>query len=96
MATYNEALPMVDDSRLADDMCGFIGQEATHADTHDKIPHEFMEAQGASIPGPSSNMSTTIRQMLAPFDVDRSQAPVQSSDRALADRRTEHYTAVMR
>ena len=30
VATYNEALPLVNDAELADDMRGFIGQEAVH------------------------------------------------------------------
>src|SRR3954447_13115663 len=30
VATYDEALPLVKDPRLAEDMRGFIGQEATH------------------------------------------------------------------
>ncbi len=46
VATYNEALPLVKDPRLAEDMRGFIGQEATHADTHEKILNDFMIARG--------------------------------------------------
>jgi len=34
--TFNEALPLVKDPRLADEMRGFIGQEATHAAAHDE------------------------------------------------------------
>jgi predicted metal-dependent hydrolase len=30
--TLNEALPLIKDPHLADDVRGFIGQEATHAD----------------------------------------------------------------
>ena len=46
VATYNEALPLVQDPLLAEDMRGFIGQESVHADTHERILHEFMEARG--------------------------------------------------
>ena len=46
VTTYNEALPLVKDERLAEDMRGFIGQEAVHADTHERALHEFMEARG--------------------------------------------------
>ena len=35
--TFNEALPLVKDPRLADEMRGFIGQEATHAAAHDEV-----------------------------------------------------------
>jgi uncharacterized protein len=39
--TFNEALPLVKDPKLADDMRGFIGQEATHADVHEQVLHEY-------------------------------------------------------
>jgi len=53
VATYNEALPLVQDPRLAEDMRGFIGQEATHADTHEKILNDFMIARGLD-PAPAA------------------------------------------
>ena len=36
VATFNEALPMVKDPKLAEDMRGFMGQESIHADTHEQ------------------------------------------------------------
>ena len=44
--TFNEALPLVKDPQLADDMRGFIGQEATHADVHEQMLHEYMVVNG--------------------------------------------------
>ena len=44
--TFNEALPMVKDPQLADDMRGFIGQEATHADVHEQMLHDYMVVNG--------------------------------------------------
>ncbi|MFC6013337.1 metal-dependent hydrolase [Nocardia lasii] len=35
--TYREALPYVKDEKLREDMLGFIGQEAMHAQTHAKV-----------------------------------------------------------
>ncbi len=32
---YREALPLITDDKLRDDVKGFIGQEATHARAHD-------------------------------------------------------------
>lgn len=46
--TYNEALPLVKDSRLAEDMRGFIGQQATHADVHDQVLNDLMVARGVN------------------------------------------------
>src|ERR1700712_6143293 len=46
VATYNEALPLVRDPKLAEDIRGFIGQEATHADVHEKVLNGYMVAHG--------------------------------------------------
>ncbi|MGB7163563.1 MAG: metal-dependent hydrolase, partial [Mycobacterium sp.] len=37
VAVFNEALPLVKDAKLAEDMRGFIGLEATHADVHNQV-----------------------------------------------------------
>lgn len=46
VATFNEALPLVKDPSLAEQMRGFIGQEATHADVHDGVLNQFMVERG--------------------------------------------------
>ena len=46
VAVFNEALPLVKDSKLAEDMRGFIGQEATHADVHEHVLRDLMTARG--------------------------------------------------
>ena len=46
VAVYNEVLPLVKDPKLAEDMRGFMGQEAIHADVHEQALHEFMEERG--------------------------------------------------
>ncbi len=35
--TFQEALPLIDDDRLAEDVRGFIGQEAVHAEAHQGV-----------------------------------------------------------
>src|ERR1700742_4903252 len=44
--TFNEALPHVKDPKLADEMRGFIGQEATHAAAHDEVISDFLVGNG--------------------------------------------------
>lgn len=46
VATFNEALPLVKDPGLADEIRGFIGQESIHADTHERALNEFMVRNG--------------------------------------------------
>ncbi|RBO88286.1 metal-dependent hydrolase [Nocardia puris] len=45
-AAYAEALPYVKDEKLREAMLGFIGQESMHAETHDKVLHEVLAANG--------------------------------------------------
>ncbi|MFI1919645.1 metal-dependent hydrolase [Nocardia sp. NPDC020380] len=45
VATYKEALPLVEDERLREEMIGFIGQESVHAHAHEGI-QEFLDAKG--------------------------------------------------
>jgi len=43
-ATFTEALPLINDDRLRADVRGFIGQEAMHAETHNVVLYEFLDA----------------------------------------------------
>ncbi|GAB5904420.1 metal-dependent hydrolase [Mycobacteroides chelonae] len=45
-AVYERALPFVNDDKVREDMLGFIGQEATHAQTHDHILHYWFDQHG--------------------------------------------------
>ncbi len=97
VATYNEALPLVKDPRLAEDMRGFIGQEATHADTHEADPQRLHDRQGRSIPGRSCARSTTS----SPTCWRPAHRPIrgggfnQLCDRLWLIAAIEHYTAVL-
>ena len=73
--------------QLADDMRGFIGQEATHADVHDQVLHEFMVAT-AWIPAPIlDQVEYVFSKVLAPAGLQRPEAPAQPPVRpAVADR----------
>ncbi|GAD87357.1 metal-dependent hydrolase [Nocardia asteroides] len=44
--TYREALPLVKDEKLREDMLGFIGQESMHAETHEKVLRDVLTANG--------------------------------------------------
>ncbi len=66
--TFNEALPLVKDAKLADDIRGFIGQEATHADVHDKVLHEFMIEHGVDPAPILSQVEHVFTAVLGPLD----------------------------
>jgi len=96
VATYNEALPLVKDPRLAEDMRGFIGQEAVHAETHERMLHEFMAARGVDPEPILAQIEYIFGKVLAP---GRSTNPKRRlnhlCDRLWLIAAIEHYTAVL-
>jgi hypothetical protein len=95
--TFNEALPMVKDPKLADDIRGFIGQEATHADVHDQVLHEFMVHHGVDPTPILDQIEHLFNGVLAPLDgaVDEARRMNHLCDRLWLIAAIEHYTAVM-
>lgn len=94
--TYDEALPFVRDPKLAEDIRGFIGQEATHADTHDKVLHDYMVAGGVDVAPLLDLVDYVFEKMLAPTDsTDPARRMNDLCDRLWLIAAIEHYTAVM-
>lgn len=94
--TYNEALPLVKDERLAEDMRGFIGQEAVHADTHERMLHEFMETQGIDPQPVVRQVEYIVGKVLAPStSPDARRRHAQLCERLWLIAGIEHYTAVL-
>ncbi len=102
VTTYNEALPLVRDERLAEDMRGFIGQEAVHADTHERALHQFMEAQGINPRPILTQVEYVVGKVLSPStstyrstSTDRRRRFNQLCERLWLVAAIEHYTAVL-
>ncbi|GAA4642553.1 metal-dependent hydrolase [Gordonia humi] len=94
--TFNEALPMVKDEKLAADMRGFVGQEAMHAETHDKAVHTWLVHRGIDPQPYLDQMEWIFRRVLGPRD---GQTP-QARQKHLIERlwliaAIEHYTALL-
>jgi uncharacterized protein len=96
VAAFNEALPLVKDPKLADDMRGFIGQESIHADTHDQALHDFMVAKGID-PTPLLNqIEYVFGHVLGPStSPNPKRRRNQLCDRLWLIAAFEHYTAVL-
>lgn len=97
VAAYNEALPLVKDPKLAQDMRGFIGQEATHADVHEKVLNEYMVTHGVDVLPILQQIEYVFEKVLAP---DPAVTDLKRRRNHLADRlwliaAIEHYTAVL-
>lgn len=94
--TFNEALSMVRDEQLATAMRGFIGQEAVHADTHDKALTEYL-VRGGIDPAPAERQLAWIfRRLLEPRHIDSPcKAHKNLTERLWLIAAIEHYTAVL-
>lgn len=93
--TFNEALPLVKDDKLAEDMRAFIGQESIHAANHERALRDFMVANGMEPTAMLRQIDYLFSKVLAP---SRSTNPKRRHNH-LCDRlwliaAMEHYTAV--
>ncbi|MFT3716207.1 MAG: metal-dependent hydrolase [Gordonia sp. (in: high G+C Gram-positive bacteria)] len=93
---FNEALPMVKDDELAADMRGFVGQEAMHAEAHDKAVEEWLEKRGIDTKPYHDQMEWIFRKVLAP----KEDGTPEERQKHLVERlwliaAIEHYTAIL-
>jgi predicted metal-dependent hydrolase len=96
VATYNEALPLVKDPRLAEDIRGFIGQEATHADVHEKVLNEYMIRHGVDPKPILDQIEYLFEKVLAPSESNDPTVRLNHlCDRLWLIAAIEHYTAVL-
>jgi uncharacterized protein len=96
VAVFNEALPLVKDPKLAEDMRGFIGQEATHADVHEHVLHDMMAARGVDPKPLLDQVDFIFSRTLAPrTSLDPKRRLSHLCDRLWLIAAIEHYTAVL-
>lgn len=96
VATFNEALPLMKDPRLAEDMRGFIGQEAVHASTHDAMLNEFMISRGVDPQPVLDQVDYMFEKMLTPStSADPRRRFNHLCERLWLIAAIEHYTAVL-
>jgi uncharacterized protein len=93
---FNEALPLVKDPKLADEMRGFIGQEATHAAAHDEVTREYLVGNGVD-PAPMLELvEYMFEKVLAPTtSADPKRQLNNLCERLWLIAAIEHYTAVL-
>ncbi|MEU3856033.1 metal-dependent hydrolase [Streptomyces sp. NPDC028722] len=92
---YKQALPLIRDDRLREDVVGFIGQEAMHSRAHDEVlPH--LRAQGLDPTPYTAQVDWFFEKLLG----DRSLPPGRPRRWWLLERLAliaaiEHYTAFL-
>ncbi|WOC11959.1 metal-dependent hydrolase [Gordonia sp. MP11Mi] len=94
--TFNEALPMIKDEKLAADVRGFVGQEAMHAEAHDKAVQTWLTKRDIDASGYQAQMEWIFRRVIGPRD---GQTP-RDRQKHLIERlwliaAIEHYTALL-
>ncbi|MFH5210468.1 metal-dependent hydrolase [Antrihabitans spumae] len=65
-ATFTEALPLIKDQKLREDVLGFIGQESMHAETHDKVIWEFLAAHDIDARSFVDHVEYLFRRIIGP------------------------------
>ena len=96
VAAFNEALPLVRDPQLADDMRGFIGQEGTHAETHENVLADFLDAHGVDYQPVLNLVQHLFEKILAPKEfTDPKRRMNDLCDRLWLIAAIEHYTALL-
>jgi uncharacterized protein len=94
--TLNEALPLVKDPHLADDIRGFIGQEAMHADVHEQVLHECLVVNGIDPKPMLDQVGYAFEKVLAPTtSTDPKRRLDHLCDRLWLIAAIEHYTPVL-
>ena len=92
--TFNEALPLVTDTALAAAMRGFVGQEAIHAESHDKVLWAFLDTHDIDPRPYQQQMEWVFRKLLAPKETGTPTAiRKQLVERLWLIAAIEHYTA---
>ena len=96
VTTYDEALPLVRDPKLAEDIRGFIGQEAMHAATHDQVLSDYLSSNGVDVTPVLDQIEYVFAHVLAPStSADPKRRMNHLCDRLWLIAAIEHYTAVL-
>lgn len=94
VAVFQQALPLISDDRLAEDVRGFIGQEAMHAESHQGVV-DHLDAHGLETGPYVEQISWMFRRVLGnkPFQGARAEAWLVQRLALIAA--IEHLTAVL-
>jgi predicted metal-dependent hydrolase/ferredoxin-NADP reductase len=91
---YKQALPLVRDARLREDMIGFIGQEAVHSQAHSTVL-EHMVAQGLDPSPYTAQMDWFFEHLLGDHTAPPAATAWWLKERVALIAAIEHFTAVL-
>ncbi len=94
--TFNEALPLIKDPKLAEDVRGFIGQEAMHAEAHDTVMNDYLVRSGMNVTPMLDQVEFVFEEILAPAKTTDPRRKMNNLiERLWFIAAVEHYTAVL-
>ncbi len=91
---YKQALPLVRDARLREDMIGFIGQEAVHSQAHSTVL-DHMIAQGLDPSPYTDQMDWFFEHLLGDHTAPPAATAWWLKERVAFIAAIEHFTAVL-
>lgn len=91
---FKQAVPLIRDERLKEDVLGFIGQEAMHAEAHDGAAAHLEEA-GLRVRPYIAQMEWMFRKILGDRDLSPKASEEWLIERLAAIAAIEHYTAFL-
>ncbi|MBB5918448.1 hypothetical protein BJY24_007360 [Nocardia transvalensis] len=94
--TFSEALPLVKDEKLREQMLGFIGQESMHAEAHNGVLDEVFAAHGIDVEPYVRQMEFLFRKTLGPRESENARREFQTLVERLGFIATlEHFFAFL-
>ena len=94
VAALSEALPLVDDERLHEEMVGFIGQEGIHASAHEEL-HDFLAEHGLDVTPVVSKLAWLTDRVFNRGGLRGRARRAWLCERLALSAALEHYTAVL-
>ncbi|RSN47173.1 metal-dependent hydrolase [Amycolatopsis sp. WAC 04197] len=91
---FKQAVPLIRDERLKEDVLGFIGQEAMHAEAHDGAA-EHLEAAGVHVRPYIAQMEWMFRRLLGDREPSAKRREEWLIERLAVIAAIEHYTAFL-
>ena len=91
---FSQALPLVRDAALAEDVRGFIGQEAVHAESHQGAQDHLIDA-GIDVSGYVAQIEWIFNDLLGERGLTGAEAREWLVERVGLIAAVEHFTAVL-
>jgi predicted metal-dependent hydrolase len=89
---FQEALPLIKDPALREDVIGFIGQEATHSSSHQSLL-DYLQTQGLDVEPFTAEIQVFFRKVLGPRDLQGRHARAWLIERVATVAAIEHFTS---